>query len=128
MQRLDHYGADVIANGSADTGETINYTLTARNDGNVGLSGVVISDPRLPLLTCTPSQPANLAPTQTLVCSGSYVVQQADLDAGVAISNTATADSDQTAAVQDTATVPVTGAAAALSPRPAGRRPYHRAP
>ena len=100
----------VIANGSADTGETINYTLTARNDGNVGLSGVVISDPRLPLLTCTPSQPANLAPTQTLVCSGSYVVQQADLDAGVAISNTATADSDQTAAVQDTATVPVTAA------------------
>jgi uncharacterized repeat protein (TIGR01451 family)/fimbrial isopeptide formation D2 family protein len=98
----------VIANGTADAGETIGYTLTATNTGNVGLTGVTIVDPRLPTLSCTPAQPASLAPSATLVCTGSYTVTQADVDAQQPITNTATADSNETPSRQAAATVPVT--------------------
>jgi len=71
-------------------GNVINYTLVATNDGNVTLGGVSISDPTVGALSCTPAQPAALAPGGTLSCTGSHTVSQADLDAG-SISNTATA-------------------------------------
>ena len=71
-------------------GQVINYTLVGTNDGNVTLTGVSISDPTVGALSCTPAQPATLAPGGTLSCIGSHTVAQADLDAG-SISNTATA-------------------------------------
>ncbi len=63
-------------------GDVIPYTLTARNAGNVTLTGVTITDARLGALTCEPAQPATLAPDDELVCSGTYTVDQGDLDAG----------------------------------------------
>jgi len=73
-------------------GETITYTFTATNTGNLTLAGVGISDPLKDLspLDCTPAQPTVLAPTQKLTCTATYKVTQADLDAG-AVFNTATA-------------------------------------
>ncbi len=43
-------------------GQVISYTLVATNDGNVTLNGVSITDPALGALSCTPAQPATLAP------------------------------------------------------------------
>ncbi|WP_162449898.1 DUF7507 domain-containing protein [Phytoactinopolyspora mesophila] len=79
---------------SADTdelvaGETITYTFVATNTGEVGLDDVVITDTEfsgagdLSELDCTPEQPASLAPGQTLECTATYEVQQADVDAGL---------------------------------------------
>jgi uncharacterized repeat protein (TIGR01451 family)/fimbrial isopeptide formation D2 family protein len=82
---------DVNSNSFADANETIDYSLTATNTGNIALSGVAIADPRLPTLACTPAQPANLAIGAPLTCTGSYSVTQSDVDAGAAIVNTATA-------------------------------------
>ena len=48
---------------------------------------------------CTPPQPATLAPGAQIVCTGSYTLTQADLNAGQ-VANTATADSDQTPPTQ----------------------------
>ena len=76
-------------------GDEVDYTLTATNAGNVTLTGVTIVDPKLGTLVCTPPQPATLAPGAQLVCTGSYTLTQADLNAGH-VDNTATADSDQT--------------------------------
>ncbi|HEX2912156.1 MAG TPA: hypothetical protein VH186_15205, partial [Chloroflexia bacterium] len=70
-------------------GDVLHYTLVATNTGNVTLSNVSISDPKLGTLTCTPAQPASLAPGATLSCTGSYTVTQADLNAGK-VDNTAT--------------------------------------
>ncbi len=51
---------------------------------------MTISDPLLGTLACTPAQPATLAPSQTLTCTGSYTVTQANVDAG-SVTNTANA-------------------------------------
>ena len=52
----------VAPSNRADAGDTINYTLTADEPGNVTLTGVTIIDPKLGTLVCTPPQPATLAP------------------------------------------------------------------
>src|SRR2546425_360535 len=63
----------------------------ATNDGNVTLSKVTVTDtgtPSLESFTCSPSNPATLAPTKSIECTGTHTITQADLDAGK-ISDTA---------------------------------------
>jgi uncharacterized repeat protein (TIGR01451 family) len=71
-------------------GDTLRYALIATNDGNVTLSNVAISDPKLPALACTPAQPAALAPNAFMTCNGAYSTSQQDVDAG-SVTNTAIA-------------------------------------
>ena len=77
-------------------GQTLNYTFTATNTGNVTLTNVVIAETSftgsgsMSALTCVPPQPATLAPGAVLTCTATYVVTQADVDAG-SVDNTATA-------------------------------------
>ncbi|MFU8832947.1 MAG: hypothetical protein ACNA7J_12455, partial [Wenzhouxiangella sp.] len=71
-------------------GDTINYSLTATNTGNVTLSDVGISDPDAVVGDCSPMVPATLAPGETLTCQASHAATQADLDAG-SFTNTARA-------------------------------------
>jgi hypothetical protein len=92
--------------------------MTATNDGNVTLRNVSISDPPLGALSCLPTQPATLAPTQTLTCSGSRVVTNADFTAG-ALTNTAIVAGDPPAgpagSITAQATVIVPGAGPAIT-------------
>lgn len=87
-------------------GRSFGYTLTATNTGNVTLTGVSITDPMLGTLDCT--QPVTLAPGESLVCTGTYTVTEADLDTGQ-IDNTATttgtAPDDTQVSDQDAVTV-----------------------
>jgi uncharacterized repeat protein (TIGR01451 family) len=69
-------------------GQTLHYTIVATNGADVTLTGVSISDTQLNSLSCTPSQPATLAPGAALSCSGTYVTTQADVDSGSVV-NTA---------------------------------------
>ncbi|WP_162182034.1 DUF11 domain-containing protein [Arthrobacter sp. PAMC 25486] len=68
-------------------GETITYSFLARNTGNEPLTDVVISESsftgsgQMSPLTCVPGQPANLAVNDTLLCTATYAVTQADVDA-----------------------------------------------
>src|SRR5204863_9147726 len=59
-------------------GNVISYQLIATNTGNVTLTNVTISDPKLGALTC--AQPVTLLPGQTLTCSGSYTVTQTEIE------------------------------------------------
>jgi hypothetical protein len=96
-------------------GKTLHYTLVATNDGNVTLTNVSISDPKLGALSCGPAQPATLAPGGTLTCTGTYVTTQADLDAGK-VDNTANASG-----LYGTTPVAATPAPASV---PAGKTPH----
>ncbi|GIX32418.1 MAG: hypothetical protein KatS3mg125_0374 [Lysobacterales bacterium] len=97
-------------------GNVINYQIVATNTGNVTLSGVTITDPLLGTLSCTPAQPATLAPAQTLTCTGSYTVTQANVDAG---SVTNTANASGTAPGGGTINAPPASATATANQNPA---------
>ena len=115
---FDGFGAAIDANGSGDlsAGDTISYTFTATNTGTANLTNVTIVDPLpgLSALGCVPAQPATLMPTDTLVCTATYVITPGDVAAGQ-IGNLATADSDQTAPVMDPETVPLPQPALSLT-------------
>src|SRR5207244_1986540 len=64
-------------------GQVITYHIVATNDGNVTLHNVLVSDPNVSGLTCTPGNPvADLAPGGTIDCSATHTITQADVDAG----------------------------------------------
>src|SRR5205814_954395 len=67
----------------------------ATNSGNLTLSAMSISDPKLGTLTCTPAHQTTLSPGASLSCARSYTIPQADLDTG-AVKNTATASGTDT--------------------------------
>ena len=81
---------DTNGNGYADAGETITYSFTVTNIGNVTVTGISITD-ALPGIVLT-GGPIDLAPraSDSTTFSGSYTVTQSDIDAG-SVSNTATA-------------------------------------
>jgi uncharacterized repeat protein (TIGR01451 family) len=89
-------------------GQVIHYTIVATNDGNVTLHNVTVSDPSVSGLTCTPSNPADLAPGASINCTATHTVTQADLDAGH-YANTACVDDGVGGADQACATVDVPG-------------------
>jgi uncharacterized repeat protein (TIGR01451 family) len=73
-------------------GEEVEYTIEAKNAGNVSISNLSLTDPTATIGICTPAMPVTkLAPNATLTCAATHVVTQSDLDAGV-LSNTATAN------------------------------------
>lgn len=75
-------------NGRPDVGETITYTFTVSNTGNVPLTNVTVNDP----LVIVSGGPIALAAGQSNATNftATYVLTQADIDAG-AFANTATA-------------------------------------
>lgn len=86
-----HKSAGAITDGDGngpDAGDTITYSFTVTNTGNVTLNPVTVADPKLGSITC-PS--GALAPGVTRPCTAKiYVLTQADVDA-TTVNNTATA-------------------------------------
>ncbi|MEJ6399534.1 DUF7507 domain-containing protein, partial [Yoonia sp. 208BN28-4] len=79
----------------AQVDDVLDYTIVTTNTGNQTVSGVVVTDPRIPVLACTVGgnpAPSNivLAPGDAVTCTGTYTVLQSDIDAQV-LGNTATA-------------------------------------
>ncbi len=82
-----------VTGGDVDpaVGDTIQYTIVTQNTGNQTIRQVMVSDPKIPVLTCTVDDgagaqvpaPANvvLLPDEILTCVGDYEVTQVDLDA-----------------------------------------------
>jgi uncharacterized repeat protein (TIGR01451 family) len=88
---LDKTGAllvDVDDDAVIDAGDTVRYSFSVSNTGNVDLIDVSIDDPRV-AGAIAPSA-ANIAAGGSRVYLADYVVTQADIDAGV-LRNTATA-------------------------------------
>jgi uncharacterized repeat protein (TIGR01451 family) len=91
----------------ANAGDKINYTITMKNTGTRILHNVTIADAKLGTLTCTPAQPvATLAAGASVVCTGSYILTQTDVNAGV-VYNTANGDSNETPVITVQEDVPI---------------------
>lgn len=87
--------ASAAPGGAWDVGETVTFTYTVTNTGNVTLDELSVIDADftgtgpVPEIVCTP--PDTLAPTESYTCTSSYVVTQGDIDRGLAITENATA-------------------------------------
>ncbi|MFE6867280.1 hypothetical protein ACFVFS_12015 [Kitasatospora sp. NPDC057692] len=81
--------------GTLVAGEQITYKFTVTNTGNVTLKDVKVNETaftgsgKIDPVTC-PKEAATLAPGATVLCTATYTVTQADVDAG-SVKNTATA-------------------------------------
>ena len=102
--------AAIVSPGTGKVGDTIRYTFTAENTGNVTLTGVTISDPHPGLGTITygtwPSATAGrLAPGQTVTATADYVIRQSDQNAGT-VTNTASVSGKPPTGANATASSP----------------------
>ena len=75
---------DQDGDGLGDVGETINYTYTFRNTGNITLINLKLSEAfaGISKIACGPNKDAkidSLAPLASALCTGSYVIAQPDL-------------------------------------------------
>lgn len=108
---LDIIKEAVVAGDTADAvGEIIHYTLAVQNTGNQTLTGVQVTDPfisDLTLVADAATGDGELDVGEIWHYTASHAVTQAEIDAGVNIVNTATADSDQTGPASDGASIPV---------------------
>ncbi|WP_313405296.1 hypothetical protein [Aeromicrobium sp.] len=67
-------------------GQTITYTHTVTNNGDVTLSGVSLTDTLGTSITCPETGP--LAPGASRVCTSQYTVTQADFEVGAVVNTT----------------------------------------
>ncbi len=91
------FNDDITDDGLAQPGETIGYVFAVQNTGFVTLTNVMVTDPKVSPIDCTPENNpiASIAPGVTIPCTGSYVITQSDIDAGQ-VTNTGTGDPDET--------------------------------
>ncbi|MDN3725349.1 gliding motility-associated C-terminal domain-containing protein [Aequorivita sp. SDUM287046] len=85
---------DENQNGCSDVEETISYTFTVTNEGNVSLNNVMVTDPLIATIagpTGDTNSDGQLDVTETWTYTGDYAITQSDIDAGEVI-NQATAE------------------------------------
>ncbi|WP_316804251.1 Ig-like domain-containing protein [Pedobacter nototheniae] len=70
-------------NGGTKVGDVINYTLVAKNTGDIVLSGIVISDTGVDAGSITPASVASLAVGASATFTAKYTLTQTDVDAGL---------------------------------------------
>ncbi|WP_427454228.1 DUF7507 domain-containing protein [Litorimonas sp. WD9-15] len=96
---------DAVTTEFTNVGDTLDYTYTVTNLGNVTIMfPVSISDDRIPDVTCDALPAGGLAPGGTLICRGTDTVSQEDIDAGF-VTNTATATDGTTTSTPQTETI-----------------------
>ncbi|MDX9848796.1 MAG: hypothetical protein RBT74_17590, partial [Tenuifilaceae bacterium] len=93
---------DGNADGYADVGETITYTFTVKNEGNMTLTNVTVTDPKV-TVNGGPTT-LDVGETDATTFTATYTITQADIDAGK-VDNTATADSNESGPANDDETV-----------------------
>ncbi|WP_139187839.1 OmpA family protein [Pseudoxanthomonas sp. CF385] len=92
----------------ASVGQVLSYSYLVTNSGNTTItSAITVVDDRIATVTCPALPAGGLLPTQSITCSATYTVTQADLDAGT-VTNIARASDGTTTSPTDTVTVTAT--------------------
>jgi uncharacterized repeat protein (TIGR01451 family) len=68
----------------AAVGDVVSYEYVVTNPSSVTINAVTVTDDKIATVTCPV---ATLAPGDSTMCSGSYTITQADLDAGSVTNN-----------------------------------------
>ena len=72
----------------ASVGTIIPYSYRVTNTGNTTLtSAVTVTDDKIPSVTCPALPVGGLAPAQSITCTASYAIAQADIDLGRVTNN-----------------------------------------
>ncbi len=75
----------------AAVGDVLSYSYLVTNSGNTTITAAItVSDDRIATVTCPALPAGGLAPTQSITCTATYTVTQADIDAGT-VTNIASA-------------------------------------
>lgn len=86
-------------------GDTVDYDYLVTNTGNVTLTGMIsVSDDKIAAVSCPVPPAGGLVPGASLMCSATYIVVQADLDAGE-VTNRASATDGSTTSPEVSETV-----------------------
>ena len=114
--------ADVNDNDRVDAGDRIDYRFTITNTGAVTLTDLMVDDPKTGPVNCPTG---TVAPGDTTTCTVSYLITQADVDAGT-VDNTATAtatapNGDAVAARPDSTTTTTSDVATLTLDKQAGQ-------
>ena len=92
-------------------GQVVPYRFAVSNKGNVVLTGITVTDPKCDLAPAYVSGDSDadnkLDLSETWIYSCSHTVTQAELDAGGNLSNTVTADSNESGPDTDTLVIPI---------------------
>ncbi|WP_185741917.1 hypothetical protein, partial [Pseudoxanthomonas sp. 3HH-4] len=92
----------------AAVGDVLSYSYLVTNSGNTTITAAItVTDDRIATVTCPALPAGGLAPTQSITCTATYTVTQADLDAGT-VTNIASASDGTTISPPDTVTVTAT--------------------
>ncbi|WP_199186263.1 hypothetical protein, partial [Pseudoxanthomonas sp. KAs_5_3] len=92
----------------ASVGQVLSYSYLVTNSGNTTITAAItVTDDRIATVTCPALPAGGLLPTQSITCSATYTVTQADLDAGT-VTNIARASDGTTTSPTDTVTVTAT--------------------
>ena len=110
-----------------DVGDVIDYDYVVTNTGNVALAGpVTVTDDKTavtcPDLSGVGDLDADLDPGESVTCTSTYAITQADIDAD-GVTNIATASAGGVDSAVESETVTVAGAPPAPTPPPTDTRP-----
>jgi uncharacterized repeat protein (TIGR01451 family) len=108
---------DVNGNGVTDAGDTIQYTFTVTNTGQLPMSNIGVTDAKAGTVTCP--NPA-LAPgaSETCTADNPYSITAADVTAG-AVDNSATAQGTPPGSTTPISSTPSTTSTPTIAPAPA---------
>jgi uncharacterized repeat protein (TIGR01451 family) len=108
---------DVNGDGITDAGDTIQYTFTVTNTGQVAISNIGVTDAKAGAVTC-PNPTLAAGASETCAADNPYTITAADVTAG-AVNNSATAQGSPPGSTTVISSTPSTTSTATTTPAPA---------